>query len=550
MTSTPAAFATINATTLANWLTDAQEIALIDVREEGESGLGHPLFALNIPYSRLERDIEIPVPRRATRIVLLDGGDAQRAHLAARRLTAHGYTELSILEGGAAAWQAAGQPLFHGVNVPSKAFAEFVEHAYDTPQLDPAELAAAQANDPQLIVLDCRTPEEFERFHVPGAISAPGADLLHWVDPYIGDGTRPIVVSCAGRTRGIIGAQALINAGVRNPVYALRGGTQAWRLAGFELAAGAGPLPPVETSLSAAAQARSRHLAAAFDVRWIDAERLRAWQADTSRTTYLFDVRQAAEYQAGHLRGSVHAPGGQLVQTTDRWIGTRNARVVLVDPLQLRAVVTAHWLQQLGVDVVVLKEPFAGQSLERGTVAHQFNGPWAGNNEIGGEGDKGGKALVPIDVHAAAQALRDGVPAVVFNASADFRKAHPEGAYWANRARLDALAEHFRDSARILLFGEDETSAQLAAIDLHERFPGAVLNLVQGGLPAWRAAGLPQVATPDTPADADRIDYLFWAHDRHDGNLAAIAEYLAWEAQLPTQIGDQANAAFRLPTHA
>lgn len=43
----------------------------------------------------------------------------------------------------------------------------------------------------------------------------------------------PIVVNCAGRTRSIIGAQSLINAGLRNPVYALRNGTIGWTLAGL-----------------------------------------------------------------------------------------------------------------------------------------------------------------------------------------------------------------------------------------------------------------------------------------------------------------------------
>ncbi|CPR01703.1 sulfurtransferase [Bordetella pertussis] len=43
------------------------------------------------------------------------------------------------------------------------------------------------------------------------------------------------MVNCAGRTRSIIGAQSLINAGVPNPVFALRNGTMGWALAGHKV---------------------------------------------------------------------------------------------------------------------------------------------------------------------------------------------------------------------------------------------------------------------------------------------------------------------------
>jgi hypothetical protein len=74
----------------------------------------------------------------------------------------------------------------------------------------------------------------------------------------------------------------------------------------------------------------------------------------------------------------------------------------------------------------------------------------------------------------------------------------------------------------------------------------AQIECVRGGVAAWRAADLPVDATPQHPADEARIDYLFWAHDRHEGNVAAITKYLQWEEQLPAQIGDAARAGYRL----
>ncbi len=71
-------------------------------------------------------------------------------------------------------------------------------------------------------------------------------------------------------------------------------------------------------------------------------------RADTDRTLYLFDVRDPEEYIAGHVPGALSAPGGQLVQATDQYAGTLNARIVVVDDKEVRAVMTASWLRQMG----------------------------------------------------------------------------------------------------------------------------------------------------------------------------------------------------------
>jgi rhodanese-related sulfurtransferase len=77
--------------TLRAWLEDGGEVAFVDIREEGLHGEGHPLLAVNIPYSRLERVFPDLVPRPATQIVLLaeDGPVGPRA---ARHLVAAGYS--------------------------------------------------------------------------------------------------------------------------------------------------------------------------------------------------------------------------------------------------------------------------------------------------------------------------------------------------------------------------------------------------------------------------------------------------------------------------
>src|SRR5437016_1231449 len=103
----------VSAAALRAMLLDEGELALIDVREERIFSESHLLFARSVPLSRLELRMARLVPRRATRIVLVDAADGLAAH-AAKVLAAAGYTGLRTLTGGIAAWAAAGFELFSG----------------------------------------------------------------------------------------------------------------------------------------------------------------------------------------------------------------------------------------------------------------------------------------------------------------------------------------------------------------------------------------------------------------------------------------------------
>jgi rhodanese-related sulfurtransferase len=327
-------------------LTGGGEISFLDVREHGQYGEGHPFFAVPLPYSRLEVDALRLLPCKTVPVVLLDNGDGV-AERAARRLASLGYQNLAAVDGGAPGWGAAGYTLFKGVNVPSKAFGEMVEHARHTPSVTAAELKAMQDRGENFVLLDGRTVAEYKKMNIPGGIACPNAELGHRLQWLVPDDETPIVINCAGRTRSIMGAQSLIDLGFRNPVRALENGTQGWLLAGFELEHGADRLYPGE--LEEAALAKSRERAATFmaarDIPVVDMPTLRQWQDDADRSLYLLDVRTAMEFARGHFPGAVHAPGGQLVQATDQWVAVRGARIVLMDDTGLRAAITAHWLR-------------------------------------------------------------------------------------------------------------------------------------------------------------------------------------------------------------
>jgi rhodanese-related sulfurtransferase len=522
----------VDAITLTNRLADAGEIALIDVREEGQHGAGHPLLAVNIPYSRLEIEIMRLVPRLSCQIVLVDDADGVAA-CAVRRLAGLGYGDLHVLAGGARGWAAAGHRLFPSTNVPSKAFAEIVEHEFATPAISAADLDRLRRSGEGVTILDSRPLDEFARFHVPGAVPCPGAELVHRFADAVPSPDALVVVSCAGRTRGIIGAQSLIDAGVPNRVVSLAGGTQGWRLQGLELESGPGAgLRPVSAAAAATAQQRAAVVASRFRVRRIDHATLARWQSESDRrTTHLLDVRTPEEFVAGHLLGSVSAPGGQLVQAIDRWVGTRGARLVLVDDTGTRAIMTAHWLEQMGWDVQVLDRALDDAVLEIGPA------PPAPPPAV--------LTLPEITPAEAARWLADGAAGISLEPSAAYRAEHPAGVLWAVRPRLGRLPSATLAAGRAVLFAEDPAPARLAMIDLGEIGVSRVA-LLPGGTGAWRQSGLPVVQSPNDPPDAARIDHLFWNHDRHAGNRAAMEAYLRWETELPAQIAAEGRAGFKL----
>lgn len=517
----------IDARTLKAWLRDGQEIALLDVREAGQFGEAHLFHAVPLPYSRLEADIERLVPNAATRLVLVDDGASDLAGKAALRAAALGYTNVAVLDGGTSGWKSAGYNLFAGVNVPSKAFGELIEHADHTPHVSATELRARVARGENLVIVDGRPFTEYRKMNIPGSLCCPNGELALRIGAIAPDPRTTIVVNCAGRTRSIIGAQTLIEAGVPNRVYALENGTQGWFLAGFDLEHGSTRKYPDATT--GAAQANAAAFAHRHGVTAVSAATAAAWLADPIRTTYLFDVRTPEEFAAGHLAGSQHAPGGQLVQATDQWVGVRGARLLLMDSDGVRAPMAAAWLHRMGHDAHVLA----------GGVNATLEAP-----ARLARADAVLPRLPTIAPGNLDMRLRQGgLRALVLRPSADYRREHIPGAVWAIRPRLANVVDGYRGA--LVLVADEPLLARAAALDLAE-LGFADIVLLDGGFAAWRAAGLPTVSIPDLPPDPERIDYVFFVHDRHDGNAEAARRYLAWELGLVAQMDADERASFRV----
>ena len=327
------------------------EIALLDVRHEATFATAHPLFAANMAADRIAIEAEARLPRKDVPIVLYDDGEGLVA-LAADRLAALGYTNVRSLEGGLAAWRAAGYELFQDVNSYAKAFGELVEARRHTPSLPAEDVAGLIADKANIAILDVRRFDEYATMNIPGSTSVPGAELVLRASRAAPDPETTIIVNCAGRTRSIIAAQSLINAGIPNKVRALRNGTMGWTLAGHALEHGAGRRGDIGLYENAADKARD--VAYRAGVLRLGPDDARALEQDSHRTLYRFDVREREEYAAGHIPGFRHYPGGQLVQEIDNAAPVRGARILLTDDRSVRADMTASWLAQMGWKVYVL----------------------------------------------------------------------------------------------------------------------------------------------------------------------------------------------------
>jgi rhodanese-related sulfurtransferase len=347
----------------------------------------------------------------------------------------------------------------------------------------------------------------------------PGAELVLRARDIAPSPDTLVVVNCAGRTRSIIGTQSLINAGLPNKVVALRNGTMGWSLAGLSCESGRDKRAPrVSAEKLNWAKRAAQRVAQACGVETIDRAKLERWQGDEHRTLYVFDVRDPAEYQAGHVAGAISAPGGQLVQATDQYIGTLGARIVLTDDVEVRAAMTGSWLRQMGfADVYVLAAA----------------GPETGWPEI---------PILASDTHpeaaldcmALAELLsRNAATVVDLSLSRNYLSWHIPGAWFAIRTRLERALKKISVGGTLALTSEDGTLAELAVIEAASASNQPV-RFVKGGNAAWRAAGHP-FSTEARMAD-EAIDQWRKPYERSGDTKAAMQDYLAWEVDLLPRI--------------
>ena len=517
-------------------LTDT-EFALIDVREQGEFATSHILTACCVPLSAMEILMPEMVPRQDTMIVLVGDCFSSRhnlLHRAATCLYELGYRNISLLDGGIESWQNSGYLLFSGINTLSKAFGEFVEATYKTPRIDATSLKRKIDLDEKILIFDARPAEEFRRVSIPGALNVPGAELLYRFFELVRDPDVQVVINCAGRTRSIIGAQSLINAGVPNSVMALENGTMGWHLAGFELDSDrTDVLPgPSEASLLAAARC-AQGVAKRYGVKVVERKKVLEWQKDTnSKNLYLLDVRSPEEFVGGHLIGSKNAPGGQLVQATDDYVAVRNARLVLVDDNEIRATMTASWLIQMGWrDIFVLSGGIGGMNLEKGSGVQRVADP---------------EDLAVIRTEQLKSLIESRIPFLLIDvaSSREYKAGHIPGAYWVIRSRLAVDIKNTGLTGTVVFTSPDGILACLAAQDLKKSSLSEEVMFLQGGTNAWSERGF-HLEEGMTNSLSKRDDVWYRPYERENDSEKEMQAYLSWEVGLLDQIEKEGTVSFQ-----
>jgi rhodanese-related sulfurtransferase len=250
----------------------------------------------------------------------------------------------------------------------------------------------------------------------------------------------------------------------------------------------------------------------------------------------VFDVRTPEEYAAGHVPGMKNVPGGQLVQETDRHAATWGARVVLVDDDGVRAVMTAHWMRQMGWDAAAMTVDMRAEGSATGAWTPRTLG-------------MDGLDVPTIDAASLQKRIAaGGVGVIDVDWSRDYRAGHIPGAWYGIRARLDEIRRKLPPSDAVIFTSADGVLARLAAADWTGVSSTPALAL-EGGTAAWRAAGFP-LEHGATRMACEPDDVRLRAREQTENVEEAMRAYLDWEINLAARMAADDDQRFRMATSA
>ena len=185
---------------------------IIDTRHMLAYGGGHIKGAINIG-ARAELSIWAGQMLEPTDrlLLVLEHDDALDETVSLFLRT--GFTEFAgYLVGGMTAWEDAGLPM------------------EQLRQLDVHALKADTENGSHLMILDVRSPDEFESGHVPGATHQFVADMRKRIDGL--DKSKPIATYCSSGYRASLASSLMQSRGFEQ-VYNVPGSWKAWTSAGY-----------------------------------------------------------------------------------------------------------------------------------------------------------------------------------------------------------------------------------------------------------------------------------------------------------------------------
>ena len=281
---------------------------LVDAREPSDFAAGHIRGAVNVGLQGrfAEWGGDVLAPDRDVVLV----GDPALGLEAKIRLGRVGYDRV------------VGQ-----LSEPAELFVSRPDLIETSSRLTIEQLAELRSLEPDLQVVDVRSPGETEAGTLPGAREIPLAVLTESFAAL--DKETPVVVYCESGYRSQIAASVLLGDGFAD-VSDLLGGYHAWDSAGLPTATGAASIDSGTTPAVGARGARALLEAGAL----------------------LLDVREPEEWQAEHAPGALLVPMGQVRQRQSEL--PRDRRIVVVCRSGGRSAATTESLRTWGFDAVNL----------------------------------------------------------------------------------------------------------------------------------------------------------------------------------------------------
>src|SRR5690349_7141309 len=140
-------------------------------------------------------------------------------------------------------------------------------------------------------LIDARTRVEYEENHIAGAVSCPAGQATALLPKLVKDKSRELIFYCNGPkcTKSQKAARVAIALGYRN-VLEYNEGLPAWAKASLPLAGK--PLPPVEVATIAPESLKT--------------------MIDSGKGPKVIDVRDAVEFAAMHVTGTINVPLDEL----------------------------------------------------------------------------------------------------------------------------------------------------------------------------------------------------------------------------------------------
>ena len=373
--------------------------------------------------------------------------------------------------------------------------------------------------------------------NVPGTVCAPGAELVRRIRDVAPDPETLVVVNCAGRTRSIIGAQSLIDAGAPNRTVALENGTMDWTLADLALKRGASRSAPPPSQAARdwarAAAARSPHGSACAPS---TPEPLPAGAAKPTAARSISSTCTAPTNTGPDMSPEAVTPrADSCSKRLKTYAPVRGARMVLTDDDGVRATMTASWLLRMGWrDVRVFAAGDGGDGAETGPEPARVLGLTPAR-----------RAFEIDAVRVAGMLPGRDMTLVDFAGSRRFRQGHIPGAHWGLRSRLSRLAARLPEAAMAVLTSPDSLVAHLAVPELGKMLRCPV-RVLRGATDAWKAAGFPLETGAAGMLDDTDDDHPA-PYDLPPARAGdAMRAYLDWETALPARIARDGAARFRV----